>query len=140
MVTSAIALQPYKEVVVKVRALFSIALAAGITGPAFANPPAPLPVSATKTNPNQTLADDVAYRLRSTGHATGADIAIDVREGIVTLSGTAKDTAQKTRLVDAAKSVQGVIVVRDNMRTIATGIVQVQEPPIGGLPPLSPSP
>jgi hypothetical protein len=124
----------------KVRSLFSIALAAGITGPAFANPPAPLPESATKTNPNQTLADDVAYRLRATGNATGADIAIEVREGIVTLSGTAKDATQKARLVADAKTVQGVIVVRDNIRTLTTGIVQVQEPPIGGLPPLSTSP
>jgi hypothetical protein len=120
---------------VKVRALFSIALAAGISGPAFANPPAPLPVSATKTNPNQTLADDVAYRLRATGNATGADIAIDAREGIVTLSGTAKDAAQKARILADAKSVLGVIVLRDNIRTMTAGIVQVQD-----LPPLSPAP
>lgn len=125
----------------KVRALFSVALAAGITGPAFANPPATLPVTATQTNPNQALADDVAFRLRSTGNAAGADIAIDVREGIVTLSGTAKDATQKARLVADVKGVQGVIVLRDNIRTMSSGVVQVQvqDAPVG-LTPLSPAP
>jgi hypothetical protein len=128
---------------VKVRALFSIAVAAGITGPTFASPPAPLPVSATKPNPNQALADDVAYRLRSTGNASGADISIVAQEGIVTLSGTAKDAAQKARIVADAKGVTGVVLVRENIRTTSAGVVQVQEPPIGFAPvaptPLGPS-
>jgi hypothetical protein len=124
---------------VKVRALFSIAVAAGITGPSFANPPAPLPASASKPNPNQTLADDVAYRLRSTGNAAGADISIVAQEGIVTLSGTTKDAAQKARIAADAKGVTGVIVVRDNIRAITAGVVQVQDPPIG-LAPVAPTP
>ena len=123
----------------KVRALFSLAVAAGITGQALANPPPALPVSATKTNPNQTLADDVAYRLRSTGNAGGADIAIVAQEGTVTLTGTAKDAGQKARIVADAKGVTGVVVVRDNVRAIAGGVVQVQDPPIG-LAPIAPTP
>lgn len=123
----------------KVRALFSIAVAAGFTGPAFANPPAVLPVTAAKANPNQSLADDVAYRLRSTGNASGADISIVAQEGIVTLSGTAKDAAQKARITADVKSVIGVIVVRDNVAAISAGIVQVQEPPIG-FAPVAPTP
>jgi hypothetical protein len=115
----------------KVRALFSLAVAAGLTGSALANPPATLPVVA---NPNQTLADDVAYRLRSTGNAAGADISIVAQEGIVTLSGTAKDATQKARIVADAKSVTGVVVVRDSIRATATGVVQVQDPPIGAAP------
>jgi hypothetical protein len=126
---------------VKVRALFSIAVAAGITGPSFANPPAQLPVSATK--PNQTLADDVAYRLRSTGNASGADISIVAQEGTVTLSGSAKDAAQKARIVADTKGVTGVILVRDSIRTVNAGVVQVQDPPISVVPvaptPLGPS-
>ena len=59
----------------KVPPLFSLAVAAGITGQATANPAGsafPMPMPATKpakavANPNQTLADDVAYRLRSAG-------------------------------------------------------------------------
>jgi hypothetical protein len=124
---------------VKVRALFSLAVAAGITGQAFATPPAPLPASATSPNPNQTLADDVAYRLRSSGNATGADVSIVAQEGILTLSGTAKDATQKARIIADAKSVTGVIVVRDNIRALSTGIVQVQDPPIG-LAPVAPTP
>lgn len=123
----------------KVRALFSIAVATGITGPAFASPPEPLPVSAAKPNPNQTLADDVAYRLRSTGNAAGADVSIVAQEGIVTLRGTAKDAAQKARIIADAKGVTGVIVVRDNVRTVNAGVVQVQDPPVG-LAPVAPTP
>jgi hypothetical protein len=124
---------------VKVRALFSFALTAGIAVPAVAQPPAPLPVSATKTNPNQSLADDVAYRLRSTGKAAGADISILAQEGTVTLSGTAKDAAQKAGIVADAKGVVGVFIVRDNLRVLSAGVVQVQDPPIG-LPPISAAP
>ena len=59
----------------KVRALFSLAVAAGISGQSFAGPPAPLPASATKINPNQTLADDVAYKLARALHKGEAAIA-----------------------------------------------------------------
>jgi hypothetical protein len=124
---------------VKVRALFSLAVAAGITGQSFAAPPAALPVSATKLNPNQTLADDIAYRLRSTGNAAGADISIVAQEGTITLTGTAKDAAQRTRILADTKGVTGVIVVRDNIRTVNAGVVQVQDPPIAPAP-VAPTP
>lgn len=123
----------------KVRSLFSFVAAAGLTGSALANPPAPAPVAAPAANPNQTLADDVAYRIRSAGNASGADVSIVAQEGIVTLSGVAKDAAQKSKLVADAKSVNGVLVVRDNIRALATGVVQVQDPPIG-LAPVAPTP
>jgi hypothetical protein len=121
---------------VKVRALFSLAVAAGLTGPAIANPPAQLPASAA--NPNQTLADNIAYRLRASGVADGADISIVAQEGTVTLHGAAKDAAQKARIAAAVKGVGGVVVVRDNLRA-PSGVVQVQDPPIG-LAPLAPTP
>jgi hypothetical protein len=124
---------------VNVRALFSIALTAGISLPALADPPARLPASATKVNPNQTLADDVAYRLRSTGVAAGAEVSIVAQEGIVTLTGTARDVSQKARIIADAKGVAGVILVRDNLRTTSAGILQVQDPPVG-LPPVSAGP
>ena len=121
----------------KVRALFSFAVAAGLSGPAVANPPAPLPASAV--NPNQKLADDVAYRLRSTGSASGADVSIVAQEGFVTLSGSAKDAAQKARIAADVKAVTGVVVVRDNVRAGSSGVVQVQDPPIS-LSPIAPPP
>ncbi len=123
----------------KVRALLSVAFAAGLTGSAFANPPAPLPVSATNSNPNQTLADDVAYRLRSTGNAAGADVSIEAREGIVTLAGSARNVTQKAKIVADARGVKGVVIVRDSIRIQTTGVVQVQDPPVG-LGQLSPAP
>ncbi len=121
----------------KIRALFSLAVAAGVTGQVVASPPAPLPASATQTNPNQTLADDVAYRLRSTGNAAGADVSIVAREGTVTLSGHAKSADQKAKLVADVKAVAGVIIVRDNLRVPTAGIVQVQDAPLG-LAPIAP--
>jgi hypothetical protein len=116
-----------------------------MTGQAFANPPAPLPASmpaskpTTQINPNQTLADEIAYRLRSTGNANGADIGIVAQEGIITLSGTAKDSAQKAKIIADAKTVIGVVVVRDSIRALSAGIVQVQDPPIG-VAPVAPTP
>jgi hypothetical protein len=122
----------------KVRALFSAALAAGIAGPAFAQAPAPLPTQPGKVNTNQTLADDVAFRLRSLGNAVGADISIVAQDGIVTLSGTTKDAAQKARLAADAKTVSGVVVVRDEMKPLSTGVVQVQD--VAPLAPVAPTP
>ncbi len=125
----------------KVRTLFSLALAAGLSGSALANPPAPLPASASapSVNPNQTLADAVALHLRATGNASGADVSIVAQEGVVTLTGTAKDATQKARIVADVKSVTGASVVRDNLRAGASGVIQVQDPPIG-LAPIAPTP
>lgn len=125
----------------KVRALFSFAVAVGLSGAAVANPPAPLSASASNpsANPNQKVADDVAYRLRSTGSASGADVSIVAQEGIVTLAGSAKDAAQKARIAADVKAVTGVVIVRDNVRAGASGVVQVQDPPIN-LSPIIPPP
>lgn len=123
----------------KVRTLFSLAVAAGVSGPVLAAPPAALPAPVAKTNPNQALADDVAYKLRSTGSAAGANVAIVAQEGIVTLSGSAKDAAQKAKIVADTKAVTGVVVVRDEMRPLAAGVVQAQGPGLAPLAPLGPT-
>jgi hypothetical protein len=123
---------------VKVRALFPLAAAAGLWIPASvsadqpANLPASLPASAT--NPNQQLADAVAYRLRL-GDTTGTNITISTQDGTVTLSGTARDAAQKERIVREARTVAGVITVRDALYVPFTGVVQVQQPPVVPVPP-----
>jgi BON domain len=129
---------------VKVRALFPLAAAAGfwLAGPAIADQPAPLPSSLA--NPNQTVADTIAAKLRSTNVAAGADIAIVVQNGTVTLTGTVKDAAQKERIVREVRGVAGVVVVRDNTRIAGTnGVVQAQDPGIIPAPvaplPLAPS-
>jgi len=109
-----------------VRALFPLAAAAGfwLAEPAQADQPAPLPVAVT--NPNQTLADNVAYRLRATNVVSGADVQIVAQDGTVTLTGTAKDAAQKDRLIQQVRSVAGVILVRDGIRTPSARLVQAQ--------------
>jgi hypothetical protein len=127
---------------VKVRALFPLAAAAGfwLAGPAVAQQPAKLPASVA--NPNQTLADEIAARLRATNVAAGADIAIVVQDGNVTLTGTVKDSVQKDRIVREVRGVSGVFVVRDGLKVAGTGVVQVQDPGFAPAPvpplPLSP--
>jgi hypothetical protein len=124
---------------VKVRALFSLAAAAGLAvTTANAQQPASLPISAAAANPNQQLADSVASRIRATDLAIGATIQITAQEGIVLLNGTVRDTAQKDRIVAEVKAVSGVVIVRDALSPMATGIVRVQDPPLAA--PVPPTP
>lgn len=131
----------------KVRALFPLAAAAGLWVPAAvtAQPPTVIPVSAS-TNPNQQLADAVAARLRGTALVAGADVSIMAQEGTVYLRGTARDAAQKDRLVSEVRAVTGVIAVRDDLTAAAAGVVRVQNPPVAApappvpLGPIPPAP
>ncbi len=122
----------------KVRALLPLAAAAGlwISSSASAQQPASLPT--TVANPNQTLADTVASRLRATMVAEGAEIGIAAQDGTVTLNGVARDATQKARIIAEVQNVKGVIVVRDGLRT--AGIVQVQAPEATVLPPMPVAP
>jgi hypothetical protein len=124
---------------VKVRALYPLAAAAGLWMPSIgsAQQPAKLPVATA--NPNQVLADSVASQLRASGVAANSDVSIVAQEGVVTLTGFAKDAAQKARIAVAVKGVNGVIVVRDAVNTPARGIVQVQDAALP-LAPVGPAP
>jgi len=119
---------------VKVRALFPLAAAAGLWGPASvqAQQPAALPTNlpTTAARTNQDLADAVAARLRL-ADTTGSDVSILTQDGTVALSGTVRDAAQKARFVAEAKAVTGVVTVRESLST-AAGVVQVQNqnPPV----------
>src|SRR6266540_1430816 len=99
--------------------LFSLAAATGLAIPALAiaQQPAPLPLSATAANPNQHLADSIASRLR--GMASGANINIMAQEGIVHLTGTVRDAAQKDRIVTEVKAVAGVVIVSESLSLMA---------------------
>ncbi|HUR53202.1 MAG TPA: BON domain-containing protein, partial [Gemmataceae bacterium] len=122
----------------KVRALYPLAAAAGLWMPSIgsAQQPAMLPVAA---NPNQVLADAVASQLRTSGVAANSDVSIVAQEGVVTLTGFAKDAAQKARIAAAVKGVNGVLAVRDGVNTPAGGVVQVQNPALP-LAPVGPAP
>jgi hypothetical protein len=123
---------------VKVRTLLPLAAAAGLWVPASlsaqqpATLPANLPASAARTN--QELADAIAARLRLADTA-GADVSILTQDGTVVLGGTARDAAQKARLLGEARTVAGVITVRDSLAVTGTGVVQVQDPPVVPVPP-----
>lgn len=108
----------------KVRALFSLAAAAGLAAPAavFAQQPAPLPAA---VHANQQLADSVAAKLRVSNVTAGADVSITTQDGTVILTGTVKDMAQKARIVATVRSVTGVILIQDAL-TPMSGVMQVQ--------------
>jgi len=125
---------------VKVRSLLSLAAAAGLAIPAVsaAAEPAKLSLPASAANPNQQLADSVAARLRGSDAVSGALINISAQDGIVTLTGTVRDAAQKNHLLAEVKSVSGVGMVRDSMTAVATGVVQIGQPPLAA--PVAPTP
>ncbi|HEX4613665.1 MAG TPA: BON domain-containing protein [Urbifossiella sp.] len=111
----------------KVRALFSLAAAAGISaGTAAAQPP---------TNPNQQLADAVAARLRVTPAVAGADLSVVAQDGIVRVSGSAMTAAQKDQLIGAVRGVTGVIRVDDAVAVRTPGVIPAQFP----VPPAGPA-
>lgn len=123
----------------KVRALFPLAAAAGfwLAGPSLAQQPATLPssVSSSSTNPNQSLADAIAARLRATNVAAGADIAIVAMDGSVTLTGSVKDASQHARIIREVRGVTGVFVVRDGLKVVGSGnLMQVQDSGIANAP------
>ena len=116
----------------KLRSLSPLAAAAGIciAGSAVAQEPArtsAMPAKTTTTarvssNPvaNQQLADTVATRLTTSGAAQMADVSISVVDGIVTLTGTAKDSATKELVINQVRQVAGVKKVRDGINTTSS--------------------
>ena len=136
----------------KLRSLSPLAAAAGIciAGSAVAQEPArtsAMPAKTTTTarvssNPvaNQQLADTVATRLTTSGAAQMADVSISVVDGIVTLTGTAKDSATKELVINQVRQVAGVKKVRDGINTtssimLAQGVGPLAAPASVGVPP-----
>ncbi len=109
----------------KVRALFPLAAATGVwlAGPVLAQQPVTTPAAKTAANPNQTLADTVASRLRAANVVPGSDMSIVADQGTVTLTGTMKDAAQKEKVIRTVREVVGVAVVRDGLKV--GSVVQV---------------
>ena len=121
------------------RSLFLSAVVAGCSlGTAAAGEPAKLPqpiTKATVTPANQKLADAVATQLTTSGAAQNADVSISVVDGVVTVTGTAKDQATHDKVIDDVRRVAGVKKVRDGLALPATNLllpVQAQGPVVGG--------
>jgi hypothetical protein len=121
---------------VKVRSLLPLAAAAGLWAPAAGFAQQPIPTQSAAVNPNQQLADAVAGKLRVSGVADGADVSILTQDNTVYLSGTAKSIAQKDRIIAEVRSVRGVILIRDGLLVAGQSVVQVQNPPVAGQPPM----
>ena len=74
---------------------------------------------------DERIREDVADRLTEHGDVDASEIELDVRDGVVTLSGTVEDRRQKRLAEDAAESVSGVVDV--NNRLELRGHAQSQE-------------
>ena len=98
---------------------------------ARAGEPAPLaPLPAASAAQNQALADVVAAGLRRSGVLRSYRVDVSAQSGVVELTGTVTDAAQRDevlRLVHGIPSVEGVV---DHMRTTgaASGVVTAQGP------------
>ncbi len=119
----------------KIPALLSLAAAAGVMLPAAAiAQQAPVPIAAV--NPNQQLADAVAANLRGTNLVAGSNVQIVAQQGVVHLSGTVRDAAQKANLAAAVKSMAGVAEVREALSVPTSAVIQAQVRPA----PVAPTP
>jgi hypothetical protein len=65
---------------------------------------------------NQQTADAVASALRASANLTQSQIAIETREGLVTLTGTVASPLLKAEAIARTKKVPGVIAVADRLR------------------------
>jgi hypothetical protein len=86
----------------------ALGLMAFVAAPAWAQGPSP--------SRNQATADAVAAALRPTANETGVRLGIEVRDGVVTLSGTVADPVVKGDLVAKTLQVAGVTSVSDRIR------------------------
>ncbi|HEY2785056.1 MAG TPA: BON domain-containing protein [Fimbriiglobus sp.] len=87
---------------------------------------------AVKMAGNQALADTVAQKIMSSATAQGADVSIVAQNGVVTVTGTCKDAAQKAAVLQDVRTTAGVKLVKDGI--VMGSIQQVQAtsvPPIG---------
>jgi hypothetical protein len=117
---------------VKVRALFSLAAAAGLSaGTAAAQTPA---------NPNQQLADAVKARIVAVPSVGGADLSVVAQGGTVRVLGTAVSAVQKDRVLAAVRATTGVTLVEDGIVVRSTGVVPAQFPAQTPPPALAPAP
>ena len=62
-----------------------------------------------------TITSDVKARLLADSDVSGLRIDVDTRDGVVTLSGTVANAAQKARAVDLAAKADNVVRVEDNL-------------------------
>lgn len=117
----------------KVRLLLAPAIAAFGLSLAQGQEPGRLPVASS----NQQLADAVAARLTADAAMKGADLSIIAMNGTITVTGTCKDAAQKTAILNQVRTTTGVSLVQDGLTASGIAQVQAQDAP-AALPPVGP--
>ena len=109
-------------------------------GPPQPGEPARLPLGAVAT-PNQHMADNIARDLDQSGRLHRFSIDVTCQDGVVELSGTVADQAQREAAVRLVQGMPGVVRVCDRL-TIAGDVTPVEvadnAPP--RLPPPNPGP
>lgn len=84
--------------------------------------------AAQTTAPNQQLADGIAARLTGLPEAQTADVSLACSNGVVTVTGTARDESQKKAILNVVRVVPGVKQVRDGLTISAVTPVQAIVP------------
>lgn len=112
----------------KLRQLRLLAASAAVAfgGTALAAEPAKF--AAKSAAGNQQLADAIAAKLTASGAAMHADVSMQVNDGVVTLTGTCRDTAAKDAIIQQVRTVSGVNKVRDGLNVGGLQQVQAQQP------------
>lgn len=64
---------------------------------------------------NQQLADSLASQIETSGRFTGYSVDVEADGGIVTLTGSLADPAQKATMLNLIRNHDGVIAVRDQL-------------------------
>ena len=95
------------------------------------------PALAQNRASNQQTADAVATALRSVPELRGEQIAIDVKDGVATLSGNVADAEVKSAAIERARYVSGVSTILDGIGVANDGSVMATQYQIarGGMPP-----
>jgi hypothetical protein len=73
---------------------------------------------------DQTIFEEVCERLTAHGYIDATEIDVDVRQGIVTLAGTARDRRQKRLAEETIENVAGVQDVQNGLRLAGRGAAE----------------
>ena len=91
--------------------------------PARAGEPAPLaPLPAASAAQNQALADVVAAGLRHSGVLRSYRVDVSAQSGVVELTGTVTDAAQRDEVLRLVQGIPSVERVVDHLRMTAAGV------------------
>lgn len=83
------------------------------------------PVASSKVDDNKLVAS-IAERLNQSAVTRGTDISVTAKGGIVTIIGNAENSAQKQAVLQVIQYTEGVVAVRDGVKT--SNIKQTQGP------------